>query len=476
MKKTTDGRKDLSELLTDVDDGLLQEALDTDSAEKLRACRSRDRLIQLKRWGAAAACLVLAVVLVLTAPGFIRGGNKTPYETPGGSASNGNSPQNAPDVRVEIDSIDKVNFYAGMKIIRNGGRYSASVKPPFVNLDSSTPTDSYREPEDEIPGVIGGEDISGETLTITTAVSFELDVTEDDEFLYSKVGGGRVAAVMTDLHVGRSPLSMITFKNGERYFSCTSEMDVLKDGENRFGTHLYIKGLQFFKDTTNGVSQFTVNYDMASGKVTAVSWSPYNRIPSQTVKYPITVDANSTRIASEHYEFTLIELYEYYNGGSPTVESTPEDETVAPTPKRNEDVFIRSGDDVVTALPCVLWTEYYDEMSDMMASTESATDGARGQIASDPSAIPTIAFSDDMMIVIDNEGELYYTNVYFVDDSGKVKRKDDFNRLFDSLSTLPSGEWYVVATVVWRDGFVDSEGVYERHCTEYVIRLIKNAE
>lgn len=476
MKKTTDGRKDLSELLTDVDDGLLQEALDTDSAEKLRARRSRDRLIQLKKWGAAAACLVLAAVLVLTAPGLISGGNGSPHETPKeGTSGESNSPT-APEVKVEIDSIDKVNFYAGMKIIRSGGGYSASAKPPFVNLDSSTPADSYREPEDEIPGVIGGEDISGETLTITTAVSFELDVTEADEFLYSKVGGGRVTAVMTDLHVGRSPLSMITFKNGESYFSCTSENDVLKEGENHFGTHLYIKGMQFFKDTTNGVSRFTVNYDMTAGRVTAVTWSPYNRIPSQAVKHPIAVDADSTQEAHEHYEFTLIELYEYYNGGSPTVESTPEDETVESTPKRNEDVFIRSGDDVVTAFPCALWTEYYDERSDMMASTESSTDGARGQIASDPSEIPTIAFSDDMVIVFENEGELYYTNVYFVDDSGKVKRKDDFNRLFDSLSTLPPGEWYVVATVVWRDGFVDSEGVYERHCTEYVVRLIKNAE
>ena len=54
-----------------------------------------------------------------------------------------------------------------------------------------------------------------------------------------------------------------------------------------------------------------------------LEWYEYNRIPTEAVKYPLSVHAGKFETSNETYEFTLEDLYNYYN--SPSEEQTSPD-------------------------------------------------------------------------------------------------------------------------------------------------------
>ena len=319
------------EWLLETDDDLLRKALEIDTAEKLRQEVIRDKMKRSKyrtsvflRASALAACFVVVAGAVIAASYLARYFTGTP-DTSVNVPINSELPS-----RVVFDSLDKVNYYAGLKVIRedekqasgytaqspfivnlNGSGISSSTKQSLsANVSAETESDFSDRPYN---GAIWSEDISNERLTITKAIYFCLDVTDANEFLASKVGTGTVSAVITDLHIGNTPFSMITFKNGESYFSCLSEMADLQNGKNVFWAHLYIDGFQLFKNTESGISSFQVTFDESQRTITAVSWSPYSQISSDAPVDSITILSESTRVSDKAYAFSLSELEEYYN-------------------------------------------------------------------------------------------------------------------------------------------------------------------
>lgn len=431
-------RKQQAERLSDgmglLEEDLLEEARRVDSPEKLRQCRQircgnkkqrthrqgRFSSPAFHRIAAVAACFMLIACFMIPLPLFLPSETvNTTRDSPPGSTPDsvpGWMPSDPAKPKIVFDTLDKVNYYAGMRVIggvgnsvpenRSGslsqspsgeafGRsltgglvtvLAASPRPLLapVSLDredqeETLPPDSAMPGEGEdVTPVVGFEDISGERLTVTTAVYFCAEVTEADTFLAEKIGTGRVDVVMTDLHIGPNPYSMITFKKGDAYFSCVSEGSDLQTGENTFFTHLYVRGLRLYKDTTQGILTLRVYQEEATGTVTSLSWSPYNRIPSQAPVFFLTVHPETTKISHEVYAFTLTELDEYYNSdgkedplahpgedsmahpdetvpvADPGTASTvdPGTETGAGS-FPDESLTVRLGDKSVQALPCL---------------------------------------------------------------------------------------------------------------------------
>ena len=504
----------LADHLAEVDSELLDNAYAVDDAEKLKKYaeikRAKTRKpfyrtpIFLRTVAAAAGLVVMigGVSLFIHLSGIRSAVSECPpwYELeglpqPGVDTDKGTRPNKVPSTLPEdflkesvvFDSLDKVNYYGGLmalsenhnEISADGMGFAAVTFLPtsgnqgyaLIPLGHTTETseedmnsDPGPQPGDEDwTGSVGSWDISGERLTITTAIFFELDVTESHEFLAEKVGVGRVRAVITDLEIGLNPYAMITFKNGDRFFSCLTEGDVLREDENLFWTHLYIKGFEMYKDTTEGISHFLVEQDPDTGEVLSVSWIPYNRIPTEALRYPYDVVPESTCVSAKmDYEFSLLELDRYFNG--------TDGESAIPS-NQIEKVTVHTADGMITPICHPLWREYYDREK---GNWKAEYLGAPSLPVEGPN-LPVLTLSEgEVSVSIEGAGTLgRQTAVYFKDSDGRYVRYDDFNGIVGNMDDLLTvGEWYVVFEVEWRDEYIPEEYMYERHMNEYWFKLV----
>ena len=273
MKNSRDNEK-IFERLAAVDDDLLDVALNVDNAyklEKYASAKSRTKKSifikpAFRRAIVSAACFVLVFGLILGGP-FIRrinnngdqlGGEGTEGEQTGQQTNNDieNETQSG-DIDsnvVELDSLDKINYYAAVKMTSSvsSDLFSTSVTissslsrinrtSHSIQLLSGT-TDNNGEEETVIEIETNTETSEGDDddylfdlpFVITTAIYFETEITEDCEPLASLIGIGRADVVITDLHVNGSPRAMITFKNGDKYFNCITQVKDLIQGINNF--------------------------------------------------------------------------------------------------------------------------------------------------------------------------------------------------------------------------------------------------
>ena len=511
MKRSRSER--LSEHLLNIDDDLFAKAYQIDDADKLKQYETtknakNKNVISVRpkiyRYAAIAVCMAIVIGMASTLLPLINredslpdNGQQHPYPN-GDTQSSIHIP---PPKAIVFDSLDKVNYYAGLKTILDS-KYTLTkantktekIIPLSCNLpqrshlhalSSTSEADLDNRPadEDDVTPVLGGHDISEERLRITTAIYFQLQVTDADEFLASKVGTGKIDAVMTDLYIGINPYAMITFKNGDRYFSCLTEMHGLQETENTFGTHLYIKGFNFYKDTTNGVSNFKVIRDAASNQITSVSWIPYHRRPAEAPVYPIAVIPNSTYTANTVYEFTLLELEEYYNG---TTNDSEESNDEAPRDSEEDSslfappqtaplpsVTVFTGTQAITPLQSPLWQEYYDKASKSWAQAVTTAD-AYAILTSGDAVIPVFRLAGDIQVAITGNGTLLpQVKVYFKDQNGTIIQKADFNEdIYRLDDCLEAGEWYVVFQVEWKGEYIPEVSMYERFCNEYIFQLV----
>ncbi|MBQ8850560.1 MAG: hypothetical protein IJ011_09535 [Clostridia bacterium] len=257
----------------------------------------------------------------------------------------------ASDDEIVFDSLDKINYYAGITILNQENSDTLSEGIRISSISLSAPVSSaetydasmdsehwYDDEEEDITPIIGSEDISEYIFHITTAIYFKITV-EKGDFLADKIGTGEVEVVITDLtfklnffHYA-STQAMITFKNGERFYSCLTEMEELEDGENIFWTHLYIKGFELFKDTTNGISQFNVDIDFENAKVNSMSWAPFYPNSSNGSVDSIQIVKGSEEISYQIYEFTISDLENgYFNNKN----NKKEPETVVETERHDD--------------------------------------------------------------------------------------------------------------------------------------------
>ena len=350
----------LSDLLGELDGDLLDTAMAVDTPEKLakfQASRKQTRPVWL-RATAAAACLALLLGVFLirdNAPG-----SGVPTETPpAGTHTPGKEPsdpiQAAPPQTnldgsdLQIQSMDMVNYYGAMYLLSQqgsavptafgDGEYKVTLlnntQPPqiMVPIPDNTeppeeqiilpPADPYEtqppkntEPypyETQGPPPTGPEiftqpidpedylvyyEFDPETPVFVTKVYFfQIDLPEGT-YLAQKIGAGLVDVVISDAVWGEY---MVTFKNGDRYFSCLTNGHAPQYFE--FSTHKYIEGYNVVKNGRQVNTYFVM--EMGAGDQAVQIEEAYSG-----KLFPIV---SQTEVAEVNASYTIAELEAYFN-------------------------------------------------------------------------------------------------------------------------------------------------------------------
>ena len=317
------------------------------------------------RFGVIAACLVMILGVFIFAlilrenNSEILSDNDTDADVKTENLDNSDNADNT-DVNLSpestfFDSLDKVNFYGGLKVIAESTAKNMSANninvsralslsygdKNYTRVMKSTETDSRDRGTSQVTDIYTsqvkdtdnkssydrGWDVSRYNMTITTAIYFKINVTENDTLLALKIGTGEAEVIVTDLCIGINPHAMITFKNGDKYFSCLTEMSDLKSQENRFGSHLQIDGFKMVKNRVDEMTTF-FNFVLNDDKteIESFSWTHYNKIPSEAILHDIEFLPETVFVSYSIYKFTLKELYAYWKGKDSNAE-TPKRET-----------------------------------------------------------------------------------------------------------------------------------------------------
>lgn len=316
--------------------------------------KDKSRIGIWMRFGAIAACLALTIgaVIMIQMPG-----KDDPAVVPGPETSDSSdadlpsedisfdSSFDSDGEGISFDSLDKVNFYGGLKAIAESTQNKSTVKAGLPSASrllsrnnglvgimslSKTDSDDAVDLQTADTDNIIDSDIVYVDLTpikITKAIYFKINVTEDDSLLASKIGEGEAEVVVTELYIHTFSYPMITFKHGNKYFSCISSSTsrTIKSGMNSFASNCYIRGFKSFKEPLNeSVISFKLVLGDDNETVESLGWKRYNRVPPEAVLHSIEVFSETVRFSNDTHIFTLDELSAYWGS-----EEHPEGETVA---------------------------------------------------------------------------------------------------------------------------------------------------
>lgn len=184
--------------------------------------------------------------------------NKTSSSSGTQNDSNNNSEDNIPSSitkeNVKINSLDKLNFYAVKKAIAENEVVllsNSAQKPKVATLENNT---SFR-----ILNLVSSNatDIgANSTFTITMYSYFTITLNDPRGFLAQKLGGtGSVEVVITRNNFN----NMITFKKGERYYSCLQTS--LTERAMSFSSHKYVNGFKLVENFEQENYEFTVYFE-----------------------------------------------------------------------------------------------------------------------------------------------------------------------------------------------------------------------
>ena len=438
-----DRKELLSDALSEIDDSLLAEALDTDSAEKLAALTNRKTATvkskKIKYVSVLAACIALAALLIIGTIGGSMMLDKaqkpvtSDTEPPAGSVDPPQSsvppttnPPSPPgttdtpgiiepgDTKIIIDSFDKVNYYAAHKLLADNG---------------------YQP--------LGAAVLAGDKYVITTVINFFINVTEEHEYLAEKIGTGRVEVIISNPNeytdINRAPgRAMITFKKGEKYYTCRSRYPLEGSDDVIFTANRYIEGYMLYD--TNGPERaysFTFKHsgeDKSTFRM-VYGYRPQLNYLDSTIYTEIEIDRESIAVAHGSYTFSFASLSEYYkaefstgNGGiDPFVNITMDDQKLA---------LIKSVVEVKTPSGS--------------KRTASVDIPFREAIASDEIQIPTFEYEGWMPIIKGlNKNMIQYSDgLYKIKEDGSLKQYYANNFEMSYFDNDPiQGEWYIVFTL-----------------------------
>ena len=321
-----------------IDDDMVEDAAIHPSHKK----QSLVRMPAFRRVVAIAACFVLIIGLAFSMPTLLTPNNDGPgVPIEPGTLLPPNVQEN--ESGLQISGLDQMSYYAAVRMIEGmpklanqsvtGGNYGISL------LASGYDTDKREEPpepettgpnETQGPPVtpnpsrppVEGEDIyyyaldPGEPFYINKVSMFQIELTDENGFLASKLGLGIVdVVILEDCIWGEN---MITFRNGDNFFSCLSD----GGGAQRkgFSTHKYVEGFFIVKNIAQENYGFYIDLD-EMGQVLAFECGERanggNRV-DQNVKV-----VSSTAISEESGSFTVAELEEYFNSGKLPEGTTP---------------------------------------------------------------------------------------------------------------------------------------------------------
>jgi hypothetical protein len=258
----------LFDLIGRTDGALLEEVYGIDSAEKLKnrtAAIRLSRTRRIKKIMIAAASLTVVASLVATALLMRpeREYSPKPEHADRGEYAETSIPTTSDKSEVipavvSINSVDALNYYSGKAVLLNGGANlsggdsgGAVTALPMADTQKDTRTGTY--PSEAIVYNIGRDAL----FEIESAMFCSITVVDEGGFLGSKVGAGSVDVMVTKNR--EEHLSMITFKNGDRYYSCF--VNLWTQNRMEFSTHIYAEGFSVVKNFDKTVYKYTIFFD-----------------------------------------------------------------------------------------------------------------------------------------------------------------------------------------------------------------------
>ena len=184
--------------------------------------------------------------------------NKTPSNSSTQNNSNNNSDDNISSSitteNVKINSLDKLNFYAVKKAIAENGVVLLSnlaQKPKVATLANNT---SFRLLN--LANSTATSINANSTFTITMYSYFTVTLNDTRGFLAQKLGGtGAVEVVITRNNFN----NMITFKKGERYYSCLQTSAT--ENAMSFSSRKYVNGFKLVENFEQENYEFNVYFE-----------------------------------------------------------------------------------------------------------------------------------------------------------------------------------------------------------------------
>ena len=206
-----------------------------------------------------------------------------------------------------IDSIDKINFYSAKKIINDTSLLplSAGTDLKFGNGRVTLLTNYVEYPIDR-----------NKVFTSTMVTYFTINLNDERGFLAQKLGGtGKVEVVVTQNDIDFMG-EMITFKRGDRYFSClcnsASNHAQMGKSFSVFSTHKYIDGFNIVKNMQQENYEFTVLYE--GSKVVDFTCSPFYSTPTKYTVDNVTLNEDACIAIFTTQTFTIDQLEVLFGG------------------------------------------------------------------------------------------------------------------------------------------------------------------
>lgn len=355
----------LSEHLSNVDEELLANAHEIDDAKKLRQyikaknAKSPKPFYQspvFRKTAVVAACFLVIMGMLFSIPALFIGGN-----TEDTNERNDPRPVTPPSINKEeeaitIHSIAELNYYAALHMLSEESRKVSRDMTSLHALDTSnkavmlsaaididtpdtppTPETTAHDKEDpDTPDTPTApnpdEDIyyyaldPDEPFYIDRVTMFQIELTDENGFLASKLGLGTVDVVITEDCIWGE--SMITFRSGDRFFSCLTNGGgydpQAEEWRWDFSTHKYVEGFFIVKNLSQENYGFRIQLNAESQ---AYAFNCY-----ETEKGGNRVDQNvrivsTTEVSEEGRHYTVAELEAYFNTDNMPNENEP-DETL----------------------------------------------------------------------------------------------------------------------------------------------------
>ncbi len=317
--------------LSEADADLLREAEQTDTRDKLLAKDAAGTLPDdgkiyrrkiLKTVLATAACMTLVLGILLITPLFRKESRALPdWITEAGTEG-------------KITRFDEVNYYgAKYLLMESAGIVPTSAGEGDALMFAAAPLSRFLAAgadgtEAVTEALIDRYDIDPDyEYEIKRIVAFRIVLEDPNGFLALRLGTGPIEVIVTENNLE----DMITFRSGNRYFSCMINGSLHDNGSERyeFTTSKYIEGFQIVKNFGQDNYAFTVH--MSGGRVTELNcrvWNAadvLNYVPADTAR----VIPDSDVIRSVRGSFTVSDLDEYFRNEPPV--TVPPTDTEAET-------------------------------------------------------------------------------------------------------------------------------------------------
>ena len=202
--------------------------------------------------------------------------------------------------KFKINSLDELNFYAVKNAIAENGKTlvsSSAQKPKISTMAHSSPFGIVRLSRSTATAINAND-----TFTITMYSYFTIKLGDSRGFLAQKLGGtGAVEVVITrnNFH------NMITFKKGERYYSCFQSS--LTEKAMSFSSHKYVSGYKLVENFDQENYEFTVYFE--GDKVIGINCGRFSEGDSfRYVADDIRLDDNFCFVIHKTQSFTAAQL------------------------------------------------------------------------------------------------------------------------------------------------------------------------